>query len=121
MSEGPGPAALLAGLAGGLRRRSPAIVVLEDLHWADEATLDFLRFAGRRIEEVPALVIGTFRDEELDRAASAADRPRRPWRGKTVRLRVEPSLRGGGLDPRARGGISTPMRFTAAQAETRSS
>ena len=67
MSEGSGPAALLAGLAGGLRRRSPAIVVLEDLHWADEGTLDFLRFAGRRMEEVPALVIATFRDDELDR------------------------------------------------------
>ena len=41
------------------------VVVVEDLHWADEATLDLLVFVGRRLERVPALLLGTYRDDEL--------------------------------------------------------
>ena len=44
------------------------VLVLEDQHWADEATLDIVRMLGRRIENIPALVIATYRDDELDRA-----------------------------------------------------
>ncbi|HJR93869.1 MAG TPA: AAA family ATPase [Gaiellaceae bacterium] len=44
-----------------------AVLVLEDLHWADEASLDVLRMLGRRLGSTPALVIGTYRDDELDR------------------------------------------------------
>jgi len=40
-------------------------VVLEDLHWADEATLDFVRFLGRRIQRTRCLLIATYRDDEL--------------------------------------------------------
>jgi DNA-binding CsgD family transcriptional regulator/tetratricopeptide (TPR) repeat protein len=42
-----------------------SVVVLEDLHWADEATLDFLRFIGRRIQRTSALFVVTCRDDEL--------------------------------------------------------
>ena len=42
--------------------------MLEDLHWADEATLDVLRLIGRRVEAVPALLLATYRDEALDHA-----------------------------------------------------
>ena len=42
---------------------SPTVLVLEDLHWADEATLDVLRLLGRRIEVAPSIVIGSYRDE----------------------------------------------------------
>jgi DNA-binding CsgD family transcriptional regulator/tetratricopeptide (TPR) repeat protein len=38
-------------------------VVLEDLHWADEATLDFVRFLGRRIQRTRCLLIVTYRDD----------------------------------------------------------
>ncbi len=41
------------------------IVVLEDLHWADEATLDFLRYIGRRIQRTNTLFIATYRDDEF--------------------------------------------------------
>ena len=51
-----------------LRDQGPTVVVIEDLHWADEATLDVVRLLGRRIEGVPALVVASFRDDELDRA-----------------------------------------------------
>ena len=60
--------AVLRALLDALRRpgRAP-VVLLDDLHWADEATLDALRFVGRRIETTKALVIGTYRDDEVGR------------------------------------------------------
>jgi ATP/maltotriose-dependent transcriptional regulator MalT len=42
------------------------VLVLEDVHWADEATLDALRYVGRRIERLPAVLVLTVRDDELD-------------------------------------------------------
>jgi ATP/maltotriose-dependent transcriptional regulator MalT len=41
------------------------VVVLEDLHWADEATLDFVHFLGRRIQRTRCLLLGTYRDDEM--------------------------------------------------------
>jgi DNA-binding CsgD family transcriptional regulator/tetratricopeptide (TPR) repeat protein len=41
------------------------VVVVEDVHWADEATLDLLRFLGRRLREASALLIATYRDDAL--------------------------------------------------------
>jgi DNA-binding CsgD family transcriptional regulator/tetratricopeptide (TPR) repeat protein len=61
------PHEVLAALTDELHRR-PTVLVLEDLHWADEATLDVLRLLGRRVEASSALVIGTFRDDELHAA-----------------------------------------------------
>lgn len=43
------------------------ILVFEDLHWSDEATLDLLRVIGRRLREIPLLVIGTYRNDEVAR------------------------------------------------------
>jgi predicted ATPase len=54
--------ALLAELAGGSR---PTVLVLEDVHWADDATLDVLRYLGRRVADLPVVVVATFRDEEV--------------------------------------------------------
>ncbi|HYH88729.1 MAG TPA: AAA family ATPase [Solirubrobacteraceae bacterium] len=48
--------------------RGTSVVVLEDLHWADEATLDVVHLLGRRVARMPALVIATYRDDELERA-----------------------------------------------------
>ena len=42
------------------------VLIVEDAHWADEATLDVLRFLARRIDDLPAVVVLTYRDE-LDR------------------------------------------------------
>ena len=41
------------------------MLVLEDLHWADELTLRLLAFLARRVQSRPALLVGTARDEEL--------------------------------------------------------
>lgn len=51
-----------------LLAKMPTILGLEDMHWADEATLDVLRLLGRRVEAVPALVLATYRDDGLDRS-----------------------------------------------------
>jgi DNA-binding CsgD family transcriptional regulator len=55
-------------LATRLRAASSTVVVLEDLQWADEATLDVLGLLGRRIEGLGALVLGTYRTDELTAA-----------------------------------------------------
>ena len=48
--EGPRPA-LFAGVVEALRQaQPPVLVVIEDVHWADDATLDLLKHLGRRIE-----------------------------------------------------------------------
>jgi hypothetical protein len=41
------------------------VLVVEDVHWADEATLDLLRFLARRLVRLPVLVLVTFRDDAL--------------------------------------------------------
>jgi predicted ATPase len=41
------------------------MVVVEDVHWADEATVDLLRFLGRRLRDAPVLLIVTYRDDGL--------------------------------------------------------
>jgi DNA-binding SARP family transcriptional activator len=41
------------------------VVVIEDVHWADEATLDLLRYLGRRLRGTTVLLIATYRDDGL--------------------------------------------------------
>src|SRR5690606_3820984 len=43
----------------------PAVIVVEDAHWADDATIDVLTFLSRRLEAHPALLVLTVRDGEL--------------------------------------------------------
>lgn len=45
---------------------TPLTLVLEDVHWADAATLDFIKFVGRRIQQTRALLVLSFRDDELN-------------------------------------------------------
>jgi predicted ATPase len=68
VERGALPYEVVAALARELQRRNPTVFVLEDVHWADEATLDVLRLLARRVETVPALVVASYRDDELDRA-----------------------------------------------------
>ncbi|MGH8914139.1 MAG: ATP-binding protein, partial [Acidimicrobiia bacterium] len=44
----------------------PTMLIIEDVHWADEGTLDFVRFMGRRVEGSKSVVICTYRDDEVD-------------------------------------------------------
>ena len=55
---------LFAAFLEELAESNPAtVVVVEDLHWADEATLDWLRYLSRRITRTRALVVVTYRDD----------------------------------------------------------
>jgi DNA-binding CsgD family transcriptional regulator/tetratricopeptide (TPR) repeat protein len=45
--------------------REKALVVFEDMHWADEATLDLLKFLGRRIHRTHTMLAVTYRDDEV--------------------------------------------------------
>jgi tetratricopeptide (TPR) repeat protein len=46
-------------------RKQPLVVVLEDLHWADEMSLRLLAFVIRRLGSAPLLVLGSAREEEI--------------------------------------------------------
>jgi DNA-binding CsgD family transcriptional regulator/tetratricopeptide (TPR) repeat protein len=65
VQSGERPAGCFGALVGELEAESPTIVVLEDLQWADEATLDILSMLGRRASVLPALTIVTYRDDSL--------------------------------------------------------
>ena len=43
----------------------PILVVFEDAHWADEATLDLIKFLGRRIARTRAVLVVSYRDDEV--------------------------------------------------------
>jgi predicted ATPase len=51
-----------------LKRAGPTVLVIEDVHWAGEATLDVARLLARRIDTVPVLLVLSYRDDELHRA-----------------------------------------------------
>src|SRR3954453_12807650 len=109
-SGGVRPHQVAAAIGHELVRRMPTFLVLEDLHWADAATLDVLRLLGRRISTVPALVIATYRDDELDRRhplqIALGDLASRP---SVERLRLEP------LSPEAIGVLAAPHAVDAGE------
>ena len=65
-------AALLRLLTSG---REPGLLLIEDLHWADDPTLDLFRYLARRLRAARILVIGTFRNDE----AASRDRLAALW------------------------------------------
>lgn len=58
------PAALFGAALAELGT-AKTLLILEDLHWADEATLDLLTFLGRRIHRTHTLLVASYRDDEL--------------------------------------------------------
>jgi class 3 adenylate cyclase len=63
----------VAQLLFALARRAPVVLVLDDLHWADNGTIALLRHVARYLSRHPILVIGAYRDVELDREHALAD------------------------------------------------
>ena len=61
------PYEVASALACHLATHGPAVVVVEDLHLADEATLDVLRILGSRVAAIPVLLVATYRSDVLDR------------------------------------------------------
>jgi DNA-binding CsgD family transcriptional regulator/tetratricopeptide (TPR) repeat protein len=59
-------------LAAFAARPGPTVIIGEDAHWSDGASLELLRFLGRRIGGLPVLFVVTYRDDEI-----GADHPLR--------------------------------------------
>ena len=55
----------IAALFKSASQAQPLMLVLEDLHWADQASLLLLEFLARQISEISLLVVGTYRDAEV--------------------------------------------------------
>jgi len=53
-------------------RAQPLLLVLEDLHWGDDSSLLLLQHIAQQLGEMPVLVVGTYRDVELDVARPLA-------------------------------------------------
>jgi DNA-binding CsgD family transcriptional regulator len=64
VATGARPHQIAEGLLRALSER-PAVVILEDLHWADEATLDVLSLVARRLRGISVALLVTYRDDEL--------------------------------------------------------
>ena len=58
--------------------------VLDDLHWADDSTWEFVRYAARRVADLALVLAVTYREEEIG--------PAHPWWPGLVRLKREPSV-----------------------------
>jgi len=93
VQEGHTNNGLFPALLAHLRER-PSLLVLDDLHWADAATLDCIKYLGRRIEQTASLLVITARNDELG--------PRHPLRQvigdlparSTCRMELAPLSRG---------------------------
>src|SRR5262249_51554925 len=88
--DGEAPRATLFAAVLEELRSTPTVLVVEDLHWADEATLDFIKYLARRIAQSKTLLLLTYREEDLGR-----DHPLRLGLGEVparpvTRLRLRP-------------------------------
>lgn len=94
---------LLAGLAA----RSPLVLVLEDLHWADESSRELLTFLAVRLRTEPVLILATLREDDLTDSVRRwlAELERRP---RVTRLRL-----GRMTDSEIAGLVSDTMRAEA--------
>ena len=94
VAGGARPHEVAVALLQELRGARPTVLVLEDLHRADEATLDVMTLLATRIGSAPALVLASYRDDERDRPGQLrhflGELVRRP-----ARLKVEPLSQAG--------------------------
>ena len=84
--------------------RRLTVIVIEDVHWADEATLDLLIYLGRRIQHLRVLLLITYRDDALE-----ADDPLRLMLGSLASQRATRRL---SLPPLSVGGVATLAQGT---------
>jgi DNA-binding CsgD family transcriptional regulator len=108
VESGAMPYEVVSALARELGARAPTVFVLEDVHWADEATLDVLLLLARRVEKVPALVLASYRDDELDRT-----HPLRHVLGETATSRTVQRMKLSPLSPAAVAQLAEPYGIDA--------
>jgi DNA-binding CsgD family transcriptional regulator/tetratricopeptide (TPR) repeat protein len=87
-----------------LTRDGATVLVVEDLHWGDDATLDVLRHLVRRIEALPAVLVLSLRDEEL-----RTGHPARALLGVLATTPAVTHLRPAPLSPAAVGALAAAV------------
>src|SRR5215468_8658449 len=97
IAGGAKPSEIFASLYAELSRPRPVVLVVEDAHWADTATIDLLRFVIRRVGSTRALVVVTYREDEVG--------PKHPLRQAIGDLSTSGELRRLGLRPLSEGGV----------------
>lgn len=106
---GAAPSELLPVVLEALQRASPLVVVIEDVHWADEASLDALKYLGRRVQGAQALLLLTMRDDERD--------ARHPLRGVLASLATSRATRRVPLVPLSVSAVGTLVQGSGYGAE----
>ena len=82
-------------------QRQPLVLVLDDLHWADQPSLMLLQFVARELGGARLLIIGTYRDRELSRQHPLAE-----TLGELTRERLFQRVLCGGCPRRTLGALS---------------
>ncbi len=102
--------AAFARFFGELAQRAALVLVVEDLHWADEATLELFPYLARKLRERPALLVGSYRSDELHRRHPLTHLLAELSRGRlATELNLDPlSLEHTGTMIRATLGLSRP-------------
>ncbi len=78
----------IADALAGLPSRGPVLIAMENLHWADDLSLEVLAAVAARAPELPVLVVGTYRSDELFPRV-----PMREWRTRLVTQRLAEEAR----------------------------
>jgi DNA-binding CsgD family transcriptional regulator len=109
VAEGASPYEVVDALPRSNGGGRPTVLVLEDLHWADEATLDVLRLLARKIERTRTLVAATYRDDELDRI--------HPLRIALGEIATRPAVERVAVDPLSKIAVAELARQTGVDVE----
>lgn len=110
-------AALVSWLGRVSREVCPVVLVLEDLHWADIATLEALNLVARELSNTRVMLVGTFRPNEVDRSSILFN----PVDAGTTRLLEVPPLTNADIERMVQAmlrGSALPEQFTSALATT---
>ena len=81
---------------------APLLLAMENLHWADDLSLEILGAFALRLPELPVLVAGTYRSDELYPRI-----PMREWRSRLVTQRIAEEARLGRLSTADTGTMTT--------------
>ena len=91
LDEEVAPVRLFSMLVGAIQRSSkPTLMVVEDLHWADQATFDLIRFLGRRVVALRLLLVASHRTDDLDADHAMAQVLGALGTGSMTRLALDP-------------------------------
>jgi DNA-binding CsgD family transcriptional regulator/tetratricopeptide (TPR) repeat protein len=93
-------------------RGKPTVLVVEDLHWADDATLDALRYVCRRLNTLTATVVLTYRDDDIDETHSLRRLLGALATQPVQRLRLRPLSRRAVATLGAKAGVDAASVFT---------